>query len=143
MVAPSSICVRLVLESLVLQPDRIAFEPRQAAALDRLDRDVARHIEARARRAVEEARIDADARRLPCLEHLLAGREGHFEPLGNVIFHKEARLPDGIRFRVGIGLDAPGAVLGVRKQRQREGTSAEALVIELDTLVFDTVRAPE
>ena len=130
------------LDRLVLEPDGEALEPLDGGRRGGLDDDLARDVELGAGRAVEIARRDVDLR--PAGRRASAGVFGvsvTSSRSGHVVLDEEARLADGRALRVGVGADAPGAVHGAGEERQREGPSAETLVLDLGAAVLDAVGA--
>ena len=129
------------LDGLVLEPDGEALEPLDGGRRGGLDDDLARDVELGAGRAVEIARRDLDLGRLAGAQGRRLRRKRHLEPLRDVVLDEEARLAGGRALRVGVGADAPGAVHGAGEERQREGPSAETLVLDLGAAVLDAVGA--
>ena len=129
------------LKRLVLKPDLETGQRRSLAILGSLHHHLAAHLQVGARRAVEEARIDINLRHLAGAQRLLFGAERHIEALGHIIFHEESRLANCRAFRVGIGLNPPGAARRAIQQSERIGAPAKALILNLHALVFNAVGA--
>ena len=127
---------------LVRKPDGEAVQAFDPRRLRRLDHDLAGDLEIRARGAVEIAGCDIDLRRLAGAQGGRLRGQADLEPFGDVILDQEARLADRRALRVDIGRDAPRSAHGARKERQREGAPADALVLDQGAPVFDAVRPP-
>ncbi|GJE71390.1 hypothetical protein CHKEEEPN_2936 [Methylorubrum podarium] len=130
------------LHGLVVEADGKAVQALDAGGGRGLDRDRARDVEPRARRAVEVARGDVDDRRLAAGEARRLRGEAHLQPLGHVILDEPARFADRRRLRIGIGRDPPRAVHRARHQRQGERAPAEPFVGHRRAAILDAVGPP-
>ena len=134
-----------VAQRLLLGIHRFTGETEAVAGeagplLRRRQQHLAFDVETRGGCTIKEAAVERDFRR--CVGRDLARRRCklEFQTIRHIIFHHESGFADGGTLRIGKGLHAPGAAAGGLRDRHRQRTAAEALILQHVTAIFDAVR---